>query len=252
MTSSTYRDIYPFQAGPVTGRITPLHDTGVSRTDHVTNVNRPLFQGLAGRGSYVRLYGQVAGTGQVFPVGTARANGQGRWQLRPGFALPNGSYQVWATMGDRNAGTTPPSLLWSPDQGPLVIDTTAPRVTGFLFDEANRRVGVAFEDNLSGLDDASLVRAGNYRVGRTLSYRGVAPVLLNPSTPFNPASRDPRVAISLAPSVLSTRGPIEFWILSGGRGGVTDRAGNALDGEFLGTYPSGNGRPGGHFRTRLT
>ena len=32
---------------------------------------------------------------------------------------------------------------------------------------------------------------------------------------------------------------------------IADRAGNALDGEFRGTFPSGNGIAGGNFRARL-
>jgi hypothetical protein len=41
-------------------------------------------------------------------------------------------------------------------------------------------------------------------------------------------------------------------ILSGtGATGARDVAGNALDGEFYGTFPSGDGTPGGNFVARL-
>src|SRR4029077_5784055 len=41
------------------------------------------------------------------------------------------------------------------------------------------------------------------------------------------------------------------FLVVAGSGGIADKAGNALDGEFRGTLPSGNGAPGGNFRARL-
>ncbi|MDE2509124.1 MAG: hypothetical protein KGM43_18120, partial [Planctomycetota bacterium] len=42
-----------------------------------------------------------------------------------------------------------------------------------------------------------------------------------------------------------------YFFLTIDSGGIQDMAGNALDGEFYGDFPSGNGIPGGNFNARI-
>jgi hypothetical protein len=143
----------------------------------------------------------------------------------------------------------------------LVIDTVGPKVTGVSFDSEHGQIDITFQDyggpgNAGvGLNAATVIDANNYAF-TTVHHPRVGRFLVN--------------VISDTPG--TTTGS-QFVILTIGRGrpihggfydftirsvrpsnltGIQDIAGNALDGEFYGFFPSGNNRPGGDFVAQLT
>ncbi len=125
-------------------------------------------------------------------------------------------------------------------------------MTDLTLDRLSGRIGVAFQDDRSGLDP---VRPDRW-VQLSLRRRGPGggarntPILITSAT--TTASNDPTAAQAVTLTLNRGRqirgGRFTFTILSGG---IQDVAGNALDGEFYGSFPSGNDRPGGDFVARV-
>ena len=160
--------------------------------------------------------------------------------------LTDGSYTVTAAASDGPGRTGPTvSLLPTAGAGPLVIDTVGPRITGVVFRPNLRRFRISFLDDRGGLDPARLIDPSHYAVTRPFSRRGAR--LLTTSVTTVPTA-PPSVAILLDNGAESRHGRFQLVVRSGG---IEDVAGNALDGEFLGTFPSGDGRPGGDFVARV-
>ena len=137
----------------------------------------------------------------------------------------------------------------------MVLKTLLTRRTGQhrspIFPKLNPgQVAVTFRDDRSGLDPASLADPDNYlmigplsRPGQVLRVRSIA---LGPTAgPTSPRS-----------VLLTLNGgrplPHGRYVLVVASGGVRDLSGNPLDGEFSGSFPSGDGRPGGNFSALFT
>ena len=237
--------------GGVTGALDPGSDSGVSNADGITNDNTPTFIGTAPPGSTVQITAVPASGGSPVVIGQGVADGNGNYRITAG-PLPDGSYTIRVTA--TNAAGLPiasSQILPGGGTGPLVIDTAGPRVVGSVLDPSTGRILVTYQDSGGGLDQRSLVNRSFYRTSR----------------PFAPRPRDRSVSVSGVSTTASTSqtGPQAVAVsLDGGRrvvharfvfeilaGGVADAAGNALDGEFVGTFPSGNNRPGGDFAAQL-
>lgn len=233
---------------PITlsGALNPVDDTGVSHTDGITSVRTPQFSGSATPGSIVTLYATPAGGTAASVIGQAVTDAGGSWSATT-RALNDGSYVVFATAADQ-AGFNSTQVILEPDTHPLVIDTTGPVVEGVQLGRLSGQVLVVFQDGTSGLDLASLQNPANYSLVRS-DGRGspltVSSVVLGPNVgPGTPES----VLLTFNNGKYVRGGTFRFTARSGG---VEDVAGNALDGEFTGTFPSGNGTPGGDFAATL-
>lgn len=241
----------PAPSSVVTGGLDPGSDSGVAKGIGLTNFRQPTFAGLAPAYAVVQLFGQRLGDSGPIPLGQTVADDNGRWALTAG-PLVDGAYRVTVSETAPGGFPTPPVNL-VPANGfapfTLIVDTAGPRVAELAFDPAARRITVVFQapGSLFNLDSIqhsahyTLVRANDPRQVRALSlatspavsgfYTGaVAEVLTIQGGPLRP-------------------GRYTFQVASGG---VTDLAGNALDGEFRGTFPTGDGRPGGNFLATLT
>jgi large repetitive protein len=139
----------------------------------------------------------------------------------------------------------------------LVIDTVGPIVTAATFDRFTSTLTVTYQDNSSGLAFASIANGAFYHLSaRPLSPRVPVPKLLLPTaiTITPPATTtDPEVVSVVFNHDHTVRGGryLVFINSGGGDTGIHDVAGNALDGNFYGTFPSGDGLPGGNFAASI-
>jgi hypothetical protein len=143
----------------------------------------------------------------------------------------------------------------------LVIDTVGPKVTSVTFDRFQGQIQVTFQDyggpgNAGvGLDMASLIDASNYQL-TTVHHPRVGKYRVNvisdvPGT----LTGTQTVTLSINGGKYIKGGWYFFTIYSASPSdpsGVQDIAGNALDGEFYGYFPSGNNVNGGNFVAQLT
>jgi hypothetical protein len=245
------------------GFLAPYDKTGP--LNNVTNVSRPTIVGNAPPNSIVTVSAIRFGSDptQAIPLGQAIANSVAAWSVNAPF-LPDGSYAIVGTAVrpvTTNKTTTPVTSDGGDPSVPitlipsLVIDTIAPRVAHVAFDPASATVEVVLSDAGSGIDMNKAANPLNYTIvppGHVVG--GFAPQSATPNpTPapaiagFYTSAVGETVVLAFAKPL--PRGRYLFQISSGG---VTDLAGNALDGEFTGRYPSGNGAPGGNFIARLT
>jgi hypothetical protein len=224
----------------------------------VTNSQEPTFNGTVAGYSIVQLFAQRIGDAAPRFLGQTESDPAGDWSLTVG-PLHDGAYTVFATVTSPgvapvpNSFPTPPIYLQNgtPQGGTLVVDTSGPRVAALGFDPASRSITVIFQDAWVGLDPLSVTNPNNY-VLVSPNHLGVAltPQIIPPApavTGFYTTSQSE--LLKIPDSVPLPPGHYTFGILSGG---VRDLAGNPLDGEFHGTFPSGNGQAGGNFVATLT
>ena len=184
--------------------------------------------------SIVQVFALGAGDNVPVPVGRTVANADGTWRLAVG-PLQDGQYALSATV-------TPPSGSPIVDRAlqALTIDTVGPRVQSVRYDRRSGTVTAIFRDERSGLNPSSIAVPRNYnllgRLTRRIASSRSPAVVSMQVLPTDP----------LAVSVTLQTGPRArvFRILSGG---ISDLAGNPLDGENTGHIPSGNGHPGGNY-----
>ena len=235
----------------LTGGLDPASDSGVSDSDGITNVTQPIFNGMSVARSIVKVYVQPTSGGAEQLLGVTVADAAGAWSLQSTVALADGSYTVIAQAVNSNGVTLAQTqLLPTSTTGPLIIDTVGPTVTNVVFARLSGSVYVTFQDNLSGLAQSTLVDGANYMLNKLVHGK---PGQFLSSTITTIASASPtapqQVKITFNGGKSIRGGQYLLTILSGG---ITDVAGNALDGEFYGSFPSGNGTPGGNFTAGLS
>jgi hypothetical protein len=220
-------------SSPITGGLSPQSDTGSSPDGNVTRITTPTFQGTATPFATIQI---VLSPGGLIATGTANANGF--WTASDtSTPLAQGVYSMTsiATIGSYHESTS---------LGSLTIDTTPPVVTGVTFRPGLGAVSIRFQDNLSGLNTASLLNPANYRLaGRPAPHRFVlmrrwfTPTNLELSHTGSPTN--PYVVTMTWND--GRRLPMGRYVLNVIAGGVKDVAGNSLAGSFSGSFPT---RPG--------
>ena len=245
----------------LTGQLDPASDSGFNHFDGITNVNQPRFFGTAEPFATVQLYAAPTGTNNYTLVGQTAVDGSGGWALNTSL-LADGSYTILAKEINRSGvGTLSTQIMPNANQGPLVIDTIAPRVTFASFDRFTSTAHFTFQDvnaallpGGSGLLVQSLLDSSNYSLRQIFKAHGrisSAPLVVTTlyATPgATPFSDDVVVVFNNGHRLVG--GSFQLTVTSGSSAanGVQDIAGNALDGEFFGrTSVSGNGVPGGNF-----
>ncbi len=243
----------------LTGLLNPSSDSGASNLDAVTNVSRPNFSGTATPGAIIQVYAVTGGTVVPVEIGRTVADVGGSWNVTSA-TLPDGRYTIEAIGTDPARGTAALDvILPNALQGPLVVSTSSPRVTNILFQPLTGRVEVSLQDGAGGLDQSSATDATNYSFQRVSprpspAERGLrrpgfvlAPafVVTGVTTAPQTSASDPQLIVVTIDNNQPIRaGFNRFTIRSGG---IRDLAGNALDGEFSGSFPAGNNAPGGDF-----
>jgi VCBS repeat-containing protein/autotransporter-associated beta strand protein len=234
---------------PTTINLDPNSDTGVSNSDGITKDNTPTFFGTTRANLQVKLYVRPWGSGATpMQVGTTTADSQGNWRITSNL-LPDGHYEVLAAAFRPNGQSTGQVISF----GELTVDTVAPRVDAAVLSPKTGQVYISFQDNMSGMAQPNIGNAANYSFAKIYTHAPRA-FAVNTATPL--PSADPTAPQTVVLDVFGGRGARHgrylFAALSGeatpnGQGGISDVAGNALDGEFSGNFPSGNGQAGGDF-----
>ncbi len=238
----------PPPAPTVAGNLSPQSDSGVSNSDGITSVTTPTFLGTATAGATVQVYETPTGS-SASPVLIASgvASTAGTWSATVTSPLANGSYQIAAVVSN-SGGTSSASL------GTVVIDTTAPVITNVVFNRLTGQLDVSYQGGLSGLVLSDLANGANYQVS---------------STPLTGQARVPRQFVPTSITVLpgaGAGGVVEAVVtLNGGKrlptghytirvlsSGIEDVAGNHLNGQFSGSFPTGNAQGGGDFAVQIT
>ncbi|WP_165066256.1 Ig-like domain-containing protein [Paludisphaera rhizosphaerae] len=243
----------------VAGTLDSASDTGISNTDGVTNDNTPSFTGRVSEGgSTVALYASLNG-GSPFLIGSTSADAAGVWSITPAAALADGGYTISAQAIDSFGHTV--GALTTIRSG-LVIDTVGPKITNVLLDGWRGQVIVTLEDfggvsNIgSGLAASAVQDANNYVLTKLLAKNTNLRPWLITSISVSPGSTtgEQVATIQFNGGAQIRGGKYLFKALSvdpTNLSGIRDIAGNALDGEFYGYFPSGNNVNGGNFVAEL-
>jgi virginiamycin B lyase len=239
---------------PVIGRLDPKSDHGADPFDGITNDRTPRYFGLAQPGATVTVTAVAGnGSGRTIVLGHARANRTGQWSItsRP---LADGTYQVFLATSGRGimpSSGTPASTFFRTNNT-LVIDTVAPRIIGTSYDASTRTLDVIVRDVGAGAFTASFPHMGPTLLPTKVTKHGAAGTASLTLALANPSVADPIFPPQsplLYAGVIQDSAPAfgDRYTVRLSATSLSDLAGNALDGEFHGRYPTGNGRPGGDF-----
>ena len=237
----------------VIGILNPASDSGKNNQDDITNVAAELlWHGLVVATTNIpEPFAHVT----LFANGVAVGNDPGRQRWDVVDHLEPAGPRNLHDHRQRDRSIRPDCLTDGHDFVPtLVVDTAPPVITSLSFDRFDATLTVTFQDNLSGMDLASLTNSAFYHISaRPLSSKVHVPTLILP-TSISFTRRAPCPAIRWWSTWSSTRampfrgGKYEVIINSGtGDTGIQDVAGNALDGNFYGAFPTGDGLAGGNF-----
>ena len=238
----------------VTGKLNPASDSGISNSDNITNVVQPNFLGTTNQpDATVTLFAQASG-GTPVVIGQGVSNANDAWSITANQALATGTYVITAVAIDSAGFTHSATTTIVPN---LVIDTVAPVITAATFDRFTDTLTVTYQDNLSGLALASVTNGAFYHLSaQPLSPKVPVPKLLLPTAiDFTPGATatDPFEVSVVFNNGHTVRGGRYLIVIDSGVAdtGIHDVAGNALDGNFYGTFPSGDGLPGGDFAASI-
>lgn len=228
--------------------LAPGSDSGLSPTDEITNVRNPTLQGEATAYSIVQVFGQRAGDSAPRLLGQTEADPTGAWALTVG-PLADGVYHITDSATDSTGFPASPSVLIPA----LIVDTSGPRVAALSVDAQASQVTVVFQDAGAGLAPATLLNRAAYTLESRADMQGVNPTLVSLG-PAVTGDYTTAIAVTLTfPGLVPGRGRhYTLGVTSGGPSGISDVAGNPLDGEFSGRFPSGDGTPGGNFLANFT
>ncbi|MGC8639122.1 MAG: TIGR03118 family protein, partial [Isosphaeraceae bacterium] len=230
----------------VTGQLNPASDSGASNFDNITNVVQPNFIGTTSEpNATVTLYAQAMGSSTPVVIGQGVSNANDAWSITSNQALADGSYTIMAVAVD-SAGNTTSSMTTL--VSPLVIDTVGPRVTSVSFNRLSGQILVGIQDyggqnNAGvGLNVGSLMDANNYSLMKYDQHGPnaylVTSIIVTPGT----LTGTQLVTLQFNGGKELRGGHYYFTVRSvspSNLTGIRDIAGNALDGEFYGNFPSG-------------
>jgi hypothetical protein len=223
------------------GALDPASDTGVSNTDGITSINQPTFRGTATPYAIVQLLARPQGQSDLVSLGQTVAGPDGQWSLTVGPML-DGAYSIFANVAPPQS--FPLQVVPLSPNNQIVIDTVGPSVVSVVNDRRNHQILVSFQDQLSGLDLATLANPGNYTLLGPHPSRVAPPtVRLVPSAAV--LTNDPQMV------AIDTHSPFPVRGLRIVPGGIKDIAGNPLNGLFSGRFPSGGHPQGSSFVYRF-
>jgi hypothetical protein len=232
----------------LTGQLDFGTDSGRNHFDAITNINEPRFFGESEPFSDIQLFVAPVGTSTFTKVGQTQTDSSGHWMLTTS-TIQDGTYTVLVKATDESGFTTAQTqILPNGVQGPLVIDTAGPKVTNVQFNRLTGEILVTFQDSLSGVDLYSVVDASNYTILKRNTPIGTYLVTGLPTTGGGPGAQ---VTVDIQINRKKYLPGGHYVLIIHSKDPLVDVAGNALDGEFYNTFPSGNNLVGGDFVARL-
>jgi hypothetical protein len=215
----------------LTGKLSPISDTGVLNTDGITAINQPEFTGTAIPYAIVQLYGRRSDQAQPVLLGQAIANAQSMWSLSVG-ALPDGVYSFSVV---EIPPTGLPTQMFPVSPGSVTIDTVPPAVVSATAPQNSGLVFVVFKDVLTGLDLTSLTNPAKYALlgphGSRFHPSSVTIVSNATVRPGDPVT----VALQFSFARRSHAGQTIAL------GGIADLAANRLPREYIKVAPASDG-----------
>jgi hypothetical protein len=257
-TATAISSITAFVPLSVTGKLNPASDSGVSSSDAITNVVQPNFIGTTSQpDATVTLYAQPLPGGASFAIGQVESDSSGTWSITTNQVLADGSYAITAVAVNTAGHTVSSTTTITPD---LVIDTVGPKVTGVSFSRFTGQILLTLQNFGGpsgagvGINLATLADANNYSfIKANAAHPEAFKVNVISITPGTTTGSQ-LVTLTLNDGHSIRGGHYLFTVRSVSPTdltGVQDIAGNALDGEFYGTFPSGNNHVGGDFVAEL-
>ena len=242
----------------VTGQLNPGSDSDELNSGDITKVVQPNFFGTTNQpGATVTLYALAAGSSTPVVIGRGVSNADDAWSITSTQALADGSYTITAVAVDSSGHTVSSTTTIVPS---LVIDNVGPKVTGLAFNRLTGEIQFTIQD-YGGLNNAgvglnlsSLIDANNYSLTRYHQHGPAAFLVTAINVAAGPVADSEFVTLLFNNSRYLRGGHYFFTIRSVSPTdltGVQNIAGNALDGEFYGYFPSGNNHPGGDFIAEL-
>ena len=242
----------------VTGKLNPASNSGISNSADITDVVEPNFIGTTDQpDARVTLYALAAGSATPIVIGQGVSNADDSWSITANQALANGSYAITAIAVDSSGHTISGTTTIVPA---LVIDTVGPKITNVSFDRLSGQILVTFQDyggpgNAGvGLNSSALIDANNYSLMKYNQHGPAAYLVSSISVSPGTLTGSQVVTLQFNGGKYLRGGHYYFTVRSVSPTdltGVRDIAGNALDGEFYGYFPSGNNQPGGDFLAEL-
>jgi hypothetical protein len=267
----------------VAGSLVLATDTGASPTDRITATNPPTFTGTITDvppptnpllGQTVILDIDINGDGvfELLDVGRGTTDANGNFSVTPGSPLPQTPFNVGPDgllgtaddsgysvaririidqSGNSSSETDPNARL------SFVVDSAGPRVTGTdplpgataVIASGGVQVSIAINENI----DPATLNTSTIQVIRTggdgiFGNGNDVTLAIDPASIVQQNLLTPTGAVVLRFNVLGVNANDLYRVTLVGDGtGVADIAGNQIDGEFNGAFPSGDGSPGGSF-----
>ena len=245
----------------VTGQLNPGSDTGASNADGITRFAQPNYFGFTDSpGATIAVVATPYGGTPSFWA-PRQSDNAGAWNVTSNVALPDGAYTITVYASDHYNGSNLVSIVLPQT---LQIDTVGPKVVGTVFTPLSGYALVTYQDYggwadlRGGPEPGDRARPEQLRFAFVSSQvRGYKPPtrwLIGPIATSPGTTSGPQAATLLINGGTPVRGGVyQLKIASASRSpaGVQDLAGNALDGEFYSTFPSGNNINGGDFVARL-
>jgi hypothetical protein len=152
-----------YQLVGLTGTLTPASDSGLSKSDDITNVTSPRFSGTAAPNAIVSLFAQASGASQARLIGQGPSDPFGRWSIMAN-ALADGSYTISASASTPSGHVVSPlaQLLPTAGHGPLIIDTIGARITATSFSPSAGQFSFTVDAGPGGIDPGLFADATAY------------------------------------------------------------------------------------------
>jgi hypothetical protein len=191
-------------------------------------------------------------------IGRTTADQFGNWQITSNTALADGVYTITARVLDRDTNGTvrdTETFVGNNATGNLVIDTVGPKVvgvaslsaSGLVFVRNAGQLFVSFQDDRAGLATTTLIDNRNWSIRKPHKRPGRLLFTSLQLQADGGSATAPQTVLATINNNQHIRGGTYTLTLSSGAQGITDIAGNELDGEFYGYFPSGNNVRGGDF-----
>jgi VCBS repeat-containing protein len=206
-----------------------------------TNANTLTYSGSAPAGFVIQVIASGAGLpGGSAQLGQTTADAGGHWSLTVPTTVVNGSFTITARVLSPGGAAVGSSTL-----GSIVVDTAGPQIASISLNPATGKLTITFLETGSGLSNATLLNSAAYSVSQIVGKAGN----LNPIGITSIVAGGPnQVILTLNGGKKIKNSNLRIQVTAGP---ISDNARNALDGEFAGAFPSGNGKPGGDFVTEI-
>jgi hypothetical protein len=233
----------------VTGSVSPSSLTGKAGTTDLTSITQPTFTGTSAPFSNITLFATPVGSTLSTIIGRTEAGSDGSWSITSSY-LATGQYVITASATDQFGLNPVGPFTITPV---LTIDTAPPVITALSFDRFDATLTVTFQNSIGGMNLQSITNSAFYHISATplASYVHVPKLILPTQIYYTPGAlpSDPvTVEVVFNKGHVFRGGRYEVVIDSGnGSTGIDSAAGVALSGNFYGSFPTGDGVPGGNF-----